>query len=181
LTENYSLGILVWQCVSGTFPFDSSDEVIEGPEAGRIRKLISRGANPWKINIQDDPLLQQVARVVQRCCNPRPTVRPSAAEVTHSLFDILTLVAANIQVAPQINEEVKARVSAILDTVDKNGTSSIGQKLCESDAEDLRTLAEEGDPTAAFLLGSAIWYGIVEAKENPDEMLMVAGKDNSKG
>jgi hypothetical protein len=182
LTENYSLGILVWQCASGTFPFDSSDEVIEGPEAERVRKLISNGEMPWKKNEKYDPLVKQVMRVVHSCCNTRPAVRPSAASVAHSLFDILTCAATGIDVTPQINELIKIRVSDILDTIDKKtGRSSTGQKLSDEEAGDLQTLAEQGDPTASFLFGSAIWYRLVEVQEDLDEMLLIDREEMSQG
>ena len=182
LTENYSLGILVWQCVSGTFPFDSSDEVIEGVEAERVHELISHGKMPWKKNENYDPLVQQVMKVVQSCCNTRPTVRPSAAGVAHSLFDILTCAAAGIEITPQFDELIKIRVSEILDTIDKKtGRSSTGEKLSGEQARDLQTLAEQGDPTAAFLFGSAIWYRLVEAQEDINEMLLVDREEMSIG
>jgi len=51
-TDVWSLGILIWECVSGTFPFDCSQEVTEGQEAGRIRQLIVQGSLPWKGNLK---------------------------------------------------------------------------------------------------------------------------------
>jgi hypothetical protein len=183
LLRNYSLGILVWQCVSGTFPFDSSDEVFEGPEAERVHALISRGEISWNKNENyDNPLFQEVLRVVQSCCNARPTVRPSAAGVAHSLFDILTCAATRIEIPPKIDGRIKIRVSDLLDTIDKKtGRSSTGQKLSDEEAGDLQALAEQGDPTAAFLFGSAIWYRLVEIQEDLDEMLLVNREEMSTG
>jgi hypothetical protein len=137
---------------------------------------------PWKKNENYNLLVQQVMRVVQNCCNTYPTVRPSAAGVAHSLFDILTCAATGIEFAPQINELIKIRVSEILNTIDKKtGKSSTGQKLSDKEAGDLQTLAEQGDPTAAFLFGSAIWYRLVEVQEELDEMLLVNREEMSIG
>jgi len=176
------LGILVWQCVSGLFPYDSSDEVMEGVEAQRIRELVSHGKHPWEKNVKYDPLLQQVMKVVQSCCNIRPTIRPSAASVAHSLLDILTCAAAGIKNPQQIDEGIKTRVSGLLDTINnKSGRASIGQRLSDEETGDLRALAEQGDPTAAFLFGAAIWYDFVQVQEDIDDILLVDGEERSTG
>jgi hypothetical protein len=61
------------------------------------------------------------------------------------------------------------------------GRSSTGQKLSDEEAGDLQALAEQGDPTAAFLFGSAIWYRLVENQEDLDEMLLVDREEISTG
>ena len=149
----------------------------EGQEAGRIRQLIVQGSLPWKENLQKESLLQQVVRVVERCCNLRPDVRPSAADVAHSLFDILTLADLNIDSSPPIDEGVKVRVSELLEKV-KTGSS---EKLDDKCVQDLRSLVTQGDPTAAFFLGSAIWYGLAKPEDDLDQLLLVAGEDHCKG
>ena len=176
-----SMGILIWQCVSGTFPFGFSREVTEGPDAERIRQLILQGSLPWKEHSHDDSLLQQVGRLVERCCYFKPNVRPSAADVAHSLFDILTLAALNIHSSPPIDGSVKARVSEFLEKVDKNATLPVPEHLGSNDVKDLRNLATQGDPTAAYLLGSAIWYGLTEPEDELEHLLLVAGEDHHKG
>jgi len=175
------MGILIWQCVSGTFPFGFSREVTEGPDAEQIRQLILQGSLPWKEHSHDDSLLQQVGRLVERCCNFKPNVRPSAADVAHSLFDILTLAALNIHSSPPIDGSVKARVSEVLEKVDKNATLPVPEHLGSNDVKDLRDLATQGDPTAAYLLGSAIWYGLTEPEDELEHLILVAGEDHYKG
>lgn len=127
-------------------------------------------------------LLQQVMKVVQSCCNIRPTIRPSAASVAHSLLDILTCAAAGIKNPQQIDEGIKTRVSGLLDTINnKSGRASIGQRLSDEETGDLRALAEQGDPTAAFLFGAAIWYDFVQVQEDIDDILLVDGEERSTG
>ncbi|KAL4983329.1 kinase-like domain-containing protein [Aspergillus falconensis] len=163
----WSLGVLIWQCVTATFPFDSSEEVIDGPMADRIRNKISQGELPWRTNasntVQNDRILQQVMQLVDSCCNPRYDLRPTAAVVERSLLDIINLAVIKIGPSPHIsnNEAVKDRVSMILDPKKTTSESSIS----DSDVEDLVRLADGGDATASYLLGKAV----VEKKANPEQ------------
>lgn len=173
------MGILIWECVSGSFPFGCSQEVIEGPKAAELRQLTAQGSLPWKEYVQEDLLLKQVAKLVDRCCNLKPNIRPSAADVAHSLFDILTLTTINIDPSPPLDEGVKVRVSQLLDEVDKTRSLVIPNKLDAKSVQDLRNLVAYGDPTAALLLGSAIWYSLADPDEDLDQLLLVAGEDHS--
>jgi hypothetical protein len=175
------MGILIWQCVSGTFPFGFSREVTEGPDAGRIRQLILQGHLPWKEHSHDNSLLQQVGRLVERCCTFKPNVRPSAADVAHSLFDILMLATLNIHSSPPIDGSVKVRVSEFLEKTDKSATLPVPEQLSSNDVKDLRNLVMQGDPTAAYLLGSAIWYGLTEPEDALEPLLLVAGEGYHRG
>jgi len=92
------------------------------------------------------------------------------------LFDILTLADLNIDSSPPIDEGVKVRVSELLEKV-KTGSS---EKLDDKCVQDLRSLVTQGDPTAAFFLGSAIWYGLAKPEDDLDQLLLVAGEDHCK-
>jgi hypothetical protein len=170
-----SLGVLIWECVSGTIPFDYKKEGTEELDVTKIRNLAAQNQMPWK-GQQTDPLIRQVVRLVESCCNPRPNVRPSAADVARSLWDIMILSSIKVDPAPPIQEDVKARVSEMLEKM-----PSIGLKLLDEDVEDLQDLVSQGDPTAAFLLGSAIWSGLAPPPDGVDQFLVVAGTDHGKG
>jgi hypothetical protein len=176
-----SLGILIWELVSGSFPFEQSQEIFEGNEAGAIRKFIAKGSLPWMETSPSEPLLIRIVKVVTRCCSIRPNIRPSAADVAHSLLDILELAAVNIDPTPLLDEGVKVSVSEILDKVDKTGTRPVSEKLDEKLTQGLRELVTQSDPTASFLYGSAIWYNLTEADEDLDPLILVAGVDYQKG
>ncbi|KAL6231533.1 kinase-like domain-containing protein [Aspergillus navahoensis] len=157
-TDIWSLGTLVWQCVTATYPFDSSQDVTNGPKAAQIRNHISQGHLPWRTNIsntiQNDPLLRQVYQLVDSCCSPRYRARPSATEVANSLFDIIHLASLGIEPTPLVicHNDVISRVSEILDNAKTDKESSIS----ESDLKDLILLADRGNATASYLFGKAI-------------------------
>ena len=81
---------------------------------------------------------------------------------------------------------MKARVSEMLQRIDKtktetNRSSAILENIDEKSTRDLDNLASNGDATAAFLLGSAIWYGLASPKEDFNLSILVAGQDRGKG
>jgi hypothetical protein len=88
----------------------------------------------------------------------------------------MILSSIKVDPAPPIQEDVKARVSEMLEKM-----PSIGLKLLDEDVEDLQDLVSQGDPTAAFLLGSAIWSGLAPPPDGVDQFLVVAGTDHGKG
>ncbi len=62
--------------------------------------------------------------------------------------------------------------------------ASSPEALGEDDVLELRRLAGNGDPTAAFLLGSSIWYRLVDPTPgglDPPQILVVAGSDIKEG
>ncbi|CEL05121.1 hypothetical protein ASPCAL06241 [Aspergillus calidoustus] len=163
----WSLGVLIWQCVTATFPFGASEEVTDGSMADLIRNKVAQGELPWRTDasntVQNDRILQQVMQVVDSCCNPRYDLRPTAAGVALSLFDIITLSVMGMGLSPQIshNEAVKDRVSKILETEKTTPEASIS----DSDVKDLVRLADDGDATASYLLGKAV----IRRKANPEQ------------
>ena len=170
-----SLGVLIWECVSGTIPFDHKKEGTGELDVAKIRNLTAQNKMPWK-GQQAEPLVCQVVRIVESCCNPRPNVRPSAADVARSLWDIMILSSIEVDPAPSIQEGVKARVSEMLEK-----EANIGLKLSDKDVEDLQDLVTKGDPTAAFLFGSAIWSGLAQPPDGVQQLLMVIGTDQGEG
>ncbi|KAL3460053.1 kinase-like domain-containing protein [Aspergillus heterothallicus] len=163
----WSLGILIWQCVTATFPFDSSKEVTDGPMADLIRGKISRGELPWKTattySVHNDPILQQVVQVGASCCNPRYDLRPTASVVVHALFDIISLSVIGIGPSPQMadDEAVKGRVAMIFDL----GGETPEPPISDRDVKNLVRLADDGDAIASYLLGKAVLHKKVSVEQ----------------
>ncbi|KAF5720071.1 serine threonine kinase [Fusarium mundagurra] len=172
-TDIWSLGIFIWQCATGSFPFALTDDDLEGSssDAATIRDRTSKGEVLWSHGDQDSASLQAISRLVKQCCNGHPTSRSSASEVVHSLFEIMTTPAQESNdIASVDGEATKERVAKLLE-------SGVDEKLSEPDNSTLRTLADQGDATAAYLLGSAIWKGRADLDEEVQGgLIVVPGK-----
>lgn len=179
----HSLGILIWQCASQTFPFEFTDEITEGTDAAAIRKMVTQSAFPWNYS-QEDPLLAHVSRLVGSCCAPRPSDRPSAAQVEHSLFEMLSRAYIGVDLEPLVDESAKTRVADLLEQVelDKASQSSegISTKLADEDVMSLYSLADGGDSLAALYLGNAILSGLATPKGDDNPLVLIAGRDDDK-
>jgi hypothetical protein len=172
---------LIWELVSGAFPFDQSNEVFEGKEAEQIRQRVATGSLPWVDAAPTEPLLIRVAQLVTRCCSHRPNVRPSAADIAHSLFEIQESAAVNIGPSPSLNEGVMSTVSEFLDKVDKTGEKPATEQLDANLTEELYGFVAQNDPVACFLYGSAVWCNLIEPDDELDPLILAAGVNYQKG
>jgi hypothetical protein len=175
---------LIWELVSGSFPYDQPYEVFEGETAKHIRERVANSSLPWVNCPSTDPLLNRVAKIVTECCRPRPNVRPSAAYVAHCLFEIQESAAVKIDPTASLTEDVKSQVSKILDEADeaaKRGIEPASKKLDAQLTQELRDFVSQNDPVACFLYGSAIWYNLVDPNDDMDPLILAAGVDYEKG
>jgi hypothetical protein len=164
----HSLGIIIWTCVSATIPFDFTEKTSGDIDVKLVREAIATNKMPWNQANERDIHLKRVLGLVASCCNPKPMARPSASEVTSSLWDIMTLPPIDDHIVASTAEEIKARVSGLL-----NHGSGSAIPLDHTDSERLRSLEDQGDPVAAYLIGRAIWNKQMEPDDDVEELLML--------
>lgn len=158
--------------------------VTEDEKAQDIALLIKDGKLPWQVGQSDDMILVQVSQIVRDCCNLDARKRPPADKVEHYLLEILQGASTHIGPPHYIDDEFHGLILKLIDAAAGAHGKYPRRLLQDDEASRLRTLAENGDPTGAFLLGSAIWHEL--AKPTAEDyghvqVLTVAGKDPMTG
>jgi hypothetical protein len=93
LTLVGSLGILLWQCVSGKFPFDESAEVAQGSaKSTEIRQRLSSGDQVGSLELLED--VPELAALVSRCWHRDPMARPTVSDIVLTLIGLFARVAS---------------------------------------------------------------------------------------
>ncbi|KAL8364975.1 hypothetical protein RB595_003998 [Gaeumannomyces hyphopodioides] len=185
-TDIWSLGVLIWQLVSGKPPFGTPAEIFEGDEARRITALVEKGDKPWDedaIETSQAPtrqlLVAQIKSLVRACCSNDPRKRPPAEKVAHSLLEMLNAAVIHHDPLQSVPEELHKRLLELIEARRKSPATPSGA-FHDDDALTLRDLVRAGDPTAGYLLGSGILYDLVEPTTDEagyGPILVVAGMD----
>ncbi|KAI1827711.1 kinase-like domain-containing protein [Xylaria intraflava] len=184
-TDVWSLGILVWQCIASTMPFGFDHEITKEPERSQILGSIKEGKMPWDqvdgaqfVSPNQTKIVKQVISVCRACCVSVANSRPSAAEVVYRLSDLITSASMSIDPDQSLSEDFRKYVRAAIQAAAKN-ESRERSRISRADVELLHALAENGDITAAYLLGTAIWFQVAEPVNtaSQDQLLLVAGID----
>ncbi|TGJ86306.1 hypothetical protein E0Z10_g2458 [Xylaria hypoxylon] len=187
-TDVWSLGILIWQCIASTVPFGFEHEVTKEPERGEILQRIRDGKMPWdQINgnvefklPNQTKIVKQAIILCQACCAPVANSRPSAAEVVYKMSDLVTSATMSIEPDQSLSEDLRDNVRTAIQAA-ANKENGEKPRISLEDAKLLHALAENGDITAAYLLGTAIWFQVTEpvATQSQDgiSLLLVAGVD----
>ncbi|KAI1426561.1 kinase-like domain-containing protein [Xylaria sp. FL1777] len=186
-TDVWSLGILIWQCIASAVPYGFENEVTKEPERGKILESLRDGKLPWNL-IYDAELkfpnqtriLKQAINLCRACCAPVANSRPSAAEVVYKLSDFITSAIMSIEPDQSLNEDLRDRVRKAIQAAANNGTED-KPRISPDEVQLLHTCAENGDITAAYLLGTAIWFQAAEPVSTTSQdgisLLLVAGVD----
>ena len=144
--------------------------------ADLIRGAVGRNEMPWNGFATEDPLRNQVLRLVKSCCQVKQSARPSAPEVVDQLRAMLNFSWLQKNMFRlQSNQEIKDRVSAILEDADTE------TQLTDADVRALHSWGEQGDATAAYLLGLAIWQERARPEEDSDQLLLLSDKHAAQG
>lgn len=170
----YSVGIIIWACVSNSIPFNYQDENAE-TNIKAVRKAIAENKMPWS-SVPHNLIPRKILQLVASCCNPRPKLRPSATEVASALWDVMILPPLEMSLATSAEEETKARVSDILDQGRKSALF-----ISQEDEQVLRSLEAQQDPVASYLLGLAIWFKHIKPESEVEEFLMLPNVEPGLG
>lgn len=177
-----SLGVLIWECLSGKPPFGFVDPVREGYPAVDIRNRLSGGGYPWTEE-EHGLLPPHIMQLLQCCCNRLPSMRPPAKSLESTLFGFLTET-FKLSVAmdwPIEDEGILPKLQCDLERVKRKEVTASEVKLTEADAERIRTLCAQGDAVANFMMGSALWYGLADMTDYESQIVVVAGRELERG
>jgi hypothetical protein len=164
----------MWALLAGTVPFSTEDGQLLDPED--IKERVARSQMPWTGFKTQDPLRNQVLRLVQSCCHVNPSARPSASQVVDQLWTMLHFSWLQKSVLNlQSNLDVKHRVSAMLED------AGSGKRLSNEDLEVLQSCSRQGDATAAYLLGKAIWQEQASPEDDNVQLLLLSVDDAADG
>lgn len=181
MTYFCSLGIVLWQCLTGQFPYGVAEEVLKDTEECRIiRESLSHEELPGTIDDYEEA--PGLADIIRQCWTRDPMLRPTASAVALRLIDVTAhlavaesnLVSADMQSSAaarntldvlenrQIATIQKRTLDIIRDArhVNKNSTDLV-QSTARIDLNDFNMLLEDGtDPLTSFLLGAAFWWNV---------------------
>ncbi|KAH7231655.1 kinase-like domain-containing protein [Fusarium redolens] len=177
-TDIWSLGVLIWQCISRKPPFSINKKVLQGDQVTEIRESIKAGTLPWDSD-QSDPVYAKVASLVRRCCSKDPRQRPSAMAVKDRLIEILQAPPIQQQLQNMSDDEINEQVFQLLDDVIKENKLPAECQLSTLQIQNLKKRAGERDGRAAYLFGSAVWEGIADPGGNchHEPILLTPGHD----
>ena len=159
---NTSLGVVIWECCVGTFPFSvAPTDIASRKDKSVIRQKLASGMLPWTVEA-DRKGWDDVYTIVHSCWNSHPTLRPPASYVAQTLLDFYTQRSLG---APSLIDEVPSEVQG-----------SIFEKICskrndfhatvtdisiEAALRLKRSVDKYSNPSNSFLLGAAIWWELV--------------------
>ena len=159
---NTSLGVVIWECCVGTFPFSvAPTDIASREDKSVIRQKLASGMLPWTVGAYRQGW-DDVYTIVHSCWNSRPTLRPPAPYVAQTLLDLYTQRSLG---APSLIDEVPGEVQG-----------SIFEKICskrndfhatvtdisiEAALRLKRSVDKYSDPRNSFLLGAAVWWELV--------------------
>lgn len=173
--DNFSLGVIIWQCVSGEFPFNATEAV--GKERRlSIRKQLSEGMLPWGSEKPSDIEWAEVVPIITNCWRRTPTLRPPPAFVAEQILAIYTrfsaLPASEQESAPLDKESVEIIINRCSEMVQKarNGETDM-EKLTDAEFRVLLQRNQQAfDPVTSFLLGAAIWWQVSKFNDWNDDL-----------
>ena len=157
-----SLGVVIWECIVGTFPFSAAPTDIASKEDKRvIKQKLASGMLPWTVGA-DRQGWDDVYSIVLSCWNSRPTLRPRTPYVAQTLLDFLTQRSLG---APSSIDEVPGEVQgSIFEKIcsKRNGFHATVADISIDDALRLkRSVDKYSEPRNSFLLGAAVWWELV--------------------
>ena len=159
-----SLGVVIWECVDRSFPFGAD----VSSEKDSIRTKLAAKELPWKIE-DNKHGWSDVQNIVQSCWNWRPVLRPPASYVAQRLLDYYTRRSVNAQLpAYEVEKEIE---DTFYDRILAKREGKHVDAIPMTHARRLKTSIDmQNNPRYSFLLGAAIWWELVDAREFSDSI-----------
>lgn len=184
--------MLLWQCITGQFPFGKKTEVAQdSPEAVEIRERLSRGERAGVLKeLKEVPELKEL---IDDCWRQDPMSRPTASlialkliglsarlagQTTNSTSELHTSMTSINDSDKQLHDEfqrVRQTSLNIICEARKLNVNAVELVQLERkiDASDFDKLLEEEDGTDAltsFIVGAAYWWNVCHAsRDQPDD------------
>ncbi|KAL7962116.1 kinase-like domain-containing protein [Trichoderma compactum] len=88
-TDIWSLGIIIWQCLTGQVPYNISTEVgAEDEDYAKLREALDRAHLPGDVNASGLSSFGSARDLIAQCWSRNPLLRPTAASAADILLDL---------------------------------------------------------------------------------------------
>jgi len=168
-SDIWSLGIVIWQCLSGRLPFNLADFV--GPKsdgAKNIRGILQRGVIPGNPRMSGG-----VGVIVRQCWNSRADLRPPAAELVRMLQQFYIQVS---EITPNEVEQPDLKVADIqrrlADDIERvralNPLGKVTELIMPPDLKvsqrefEVLFAEDSWDSVKSYIVGAALFWKIVD-------------------
>lgn len=179
--EHGSLGIILWQCASGGFPFGEENPILSDHSARKSLEDKIAKEDPGRADACED--IPGISELVQRCWKRRGDLRPTGADVARILEEVYTRMSCAMT-ASHVQNDNSAALDAIQSRLmeriklarEKNppGTKDlvIGKELRVSEDEFEQYYSGfQWDAVKSFVIGAALFWGLAEAPVNHDNAI----------
>ncbi|KAK4060553.1 uncharacterized protein Triagg1_10678 [Trichoderma aggressivum f. europaeum] len=88
-TDIWSLGVIIWQCLTGLVPYNISIEVgAEDEDYAKLREALDRTHLPGDVNASGLSSFGSARDLIVQCWSRNPLLRPTAASAADMLLDL---------------------------------------------------------------------------------------------
>ncbi|QYT04237.1 Protein kinase domain-containing protein [Trichoderma simmonsii] len=88
-TDIWSLGVIIWQCLTGSVPYDIPTEVgAEDKDYAKLREALDMANLPGDVNASGLSGLRSARDLIAQCWSRNPLLRPTAASAAEILLDL---------------------------------------------------------------------------------------------
>ncbi|KAL7909983.1 hypothetical protein GGI35DRAFT_478863 [Trichoderma velutinum] len=96
-TVIWSLGVIVWQCLTGLVPYSIPNEVgAEDKDYAKLREALDRADLPGDVNASRLSNFGSARDLIEQCWNRNPLLRPTAALAADILLDLRVQLSMSI-------------------------------------------------------------------------------------
>jgi hypothetical protein len=159
---NTSLGVVIWECIVGTFPFSAAPtDTASREDKSVVREKLASGMLPWTVGA-DRQGWDDVYTIVHSCWNSRPTLRPPAPYVAETLLEFYTQRSLGAQSSiDEVPSEVQDSIFEKIYSKRKGSHATVNNISIEAALRLKRSVDKYSDPRSSFLLGAAVWWELV--------------------